>query len=697
MNADLTSRYGTMVFSDHVMKEYLPSDVYKKLSETVKEGKPLDLDVANAVAHGMKEWALKHGATHFAHWFQPLTGITSEKHDAFLDPVGDGTAIVKFSGKELVQGEPDASSFPNGGLRATFEARGYSAWDPTSPAFIKDEVLCVPTAFCSYSGEALDKKTPLLRSMATLDKQTKRVLALFGKNPAHVTVNVGTEQEYFLISEKDYERRQDLIVCGRTLFGAPPCKGQELDEHYFGAIRPTVNSFMKELDDELWGFAVAAKTKHNEVAPCQHELAPVFCNANRAVDENLLTMEMMKLLASHHGLVCLQHEKPFEGINGSGKHNNWSFGTEDENLLDPGDTPEANLQFIVFLTCVIEAVDNYQDLLRMSVASCGNDHRLGAHEAPPAIISIFLGDELSSIIDALTSGETAAHTLREQLDFGVDVLPNLERDTTDRNRTSPFAFTGNKFEFRMPGSSVNVSDANTVLDTAVAKTLKEFADAMEARGDMEFEHAALNWVRKSLQAHKRILFSGDGYSEEWHLEAERRGLCNFATTADALPCFVAEKNLELFSEMGVLSPVEARSRYEVKLEKYNKLMNIEANTMEVMARRTYLPVISAYATKIAKGITTVTAAMPDAPMSHEHRELKTLTEGVNAIYDGLDALRDAHVAAEAIADSQEQANAYAHKVRPAMDALRAAVDAMEPIVASDYWPVPTYDDMLFYC
>ena len=697
MNADLTSRYGTMVFSDHVMKEYLPSDVYKKLSETVKEGKPLDLDVANAVAHGMKEWALKHGATHFAHWFQPLTGITSEKHDAFLDPVGDGTAIVKFSGKELVQGEPDASSFPNGGLRATFEARGYSAWDPTSPAFIKDEVLCVPTAFCSYSGEALDKKTPLLRSMATLDKQTKRVLSLFGKNPAHVTVNVGTEQEYFLISEKDYERRQDLIVCGRTLFGAPPCKGQELDEHYFGAIRPTVNSFMKELDDELWGFAVAAKTKHNEVAPCQHELAPVFCNVNRAVDENLLTMEMMKLLASHHGLVCLQHEKPFEGINGSGKHNNWSFGTEDENLLDPGDTPEANLQFIVFLTCVIEAVDNYQDLLRMSVASCGNDHRLGAHEAPPAIISIFLGDELSSIIDALTSGETAAHTLREQLDFGVDVLPNLERDTTDRNRTSPFAFTGNKFEFRMPGSSVNVSDANTVLDTAVAKTLKEFADAMEARGDMEFEHAALDWVRKSLQAHKRILFSGDGYSEEWHAEAERRGLCNFATTADALPCFVAEKNLELFSEMGVLSPVEARSRYEVKLEKYNKLMNIEANTMEVMARRTYLPVISAYATKIAKGITTVTAAMPDAPMSHEHRELKTLTEGVNAIYGGLDALRDAHVAAEAIADSQEQANAYAHKVRPAMDALRAAVDAMEPIVASDYWPVPTYDDMLFYC
>ena len=695
MNADLTSRYGTMVFSDHVMKEYLPSDVYKKLSETVKEGKPLDLDVANAVAHGMKEWALKHGATHFAHWFQPLTGITSEKHDAFLDPVGDGTAIVKFSGKELVQGEPDASSFPNGGLRATFEARGYSAWDPTSPAFIKDEVLCVPTAFCSYSGEALDKKTPLLRSMATLDKQTKRVLALFGKNPAHVTVNVGTEQEYFLISEKDYERRQDLIVCGRTLFGAPPCKGQELDEHYFGAIRPTVNSFMKELDDELWGFAVAAKTKHNEVAPCQHELAPVFCNANRAVDENLLTMEMMKLLASHHGLVCLQHEKPFEGINGSGKHNNWSFGTEDENLLDPGDTPEANLQFIVFLTCVIEAVDNYQDLLRMSVASCGNDHRLGAHEAPPAIISIFLGDELSSIIDALTSGETAAHTLREQLDFGVDVLPNLERDTTDRNRTSPFAFTGNKFEFRMPGSSVNVSDANTVLDTAVAKTLKEFADAMEVRGDMEFEHAALNWVRKSLQAHKRILFSGDGYSEEWHVEAERRGLCNFATTADALPCFVAEKNLELFSEMGVLSPVEARSRYEVKLEKYNKLMNIEATTMVREARRTYRPVITAYATKVAKGLETIRAAGAEAAMQCEQNTLNKLCNGITTINDSIKALDAVHQKAEGL-DGQEQANVYAHEVVPAMDTLRAAVDAMEEIVAADYWPVPTYDDILFY-
>ncbi len=696
MSNNLTARYGTMVFSDHVMKQYLPSDTYKMLSRTIKEGKPLDLDVANTVAHAMKTWAIEHGATHFAHWFQPLTGITSEKHDSFIEPVGDGTAITKFSGKELVQGEPDASSFPNGGLRATFEARGYSAWDPTSYAFIKDEVLCIPTAFCSYTGEALDKKTPLLRSISAIDTQTKRVLALFGKNPSRVVVNVGTEQEYFLISEKDYEKRQDLVMTGRTLFGAPPCKGQELDEHYFGAIRPTVNAFMKELDDVLWGFAVAAKTKHNEVAPAQHELAPVFSNVNRAIDENLLTMEEMKLLASHHGLVCLQHEKPFEGINGSGKHNNWSIGTEEENLLDPGDTPEDNLQFLVFLTCIIEAVDNYQDLLRMSVASCSNDHRLGADEAPPAIVSIFLGDELSAIIDALAEGHEASHASRASLDFGVDVLPNLERDTTDRNRTSPFAFTGNKFEFRMPGSSGNVSDANMVLDTAVAKSLKSFADAMEARGEGEFRAAAVAYIKRVLSEHKRILFSGDGYSEEWHEEAHRRGLCDFPTTADALPCFVAPKNLALFEEMGVLSETEARSRYEVKLEKYNKLMNIECTTMRRMARRTYLPVISAYATKIAKGITTITEAMPTASMAHERAELATLTDGVNAIYEGLDELATLHEKAEACADSQERANMYAHEVNPAMERLRAAVDAMEPIVAREYWPVPTYDDILFY-
>ncbi|MBQ9690572.1 MAG: glutamine synthetase III, partial [Eggerthellaceae bacterium] len=481
----LTDRYGTMVFSDKVMQEYLPTDVYRKMSDTIKRGMPLDLDVANAVAHAMKEWALSKGATHFAHWFQPLTGITSEKHDSFIEPRHDGTALAKFSGKELIQGEPDASSFPSGGLRATFEARGYSAWDPTSYAFIKDEVLCIPTAFCSYNGEALDKKTPLLRSMAAIDTQVKRVLKLFGKTPSHVDVNVGCEQEYFLIPESMYEKRQDLMMTGRTLFGAPPCKGQELDEHYFGAIRPTVNNFMKELDDVLWGYAVAAKTKHNEVAPAQHELAPVFCSANRAVDENLLTMEQMKLLASHSGLVCLQHEKPFEGINGSGKHNNWSISADSENLLDPGDTPEENLQFAVFLTCVIEAVDNYQELLRMSIASNSNDHRLGADEAPPAIVSIFLGDELNGVVEGLVSGEMAGHALQSQLDFGVDVLPTFDRDTTDRNRTSPFAFTGNKFEFRMPGSSINVSDANMVLITAMAKSLKDFADAMEKGGDTD--------------------------------------------------------------------------------------------------------------------------------------------------------------------------------------------------------------------
>ena len=689
--------FAKYVFNRQKMYKYLPSDVYEKLIDVIDNGTRLDRSIADSVAAGMKLWAEENGVTHYTHWFQPLTEGTAEKHDAFVEHDGKGGMIEEFSGKLLVQQEPDASSFPNGGIRNTFEARGYSAWDPTSPVFIIDDTLCIPTIFISYTGEALDYKAPLLRSLHTLSEAATDVCHYFYPQVKKVQTNLGWEQEYFLVDESLYSARPDLMLTGRTLMGHDSAKNQQMDDHYFGTIPERVQAFMKDLEIHALELGIPCKTRHNEVAPNQFELAPIYEECNLAVDHNMLLMSLMKRVAHKHSFRVLLHEKPFAGVNGSGKHNNWSFGTEDENLLDPGDTPEANLQFIVFLTCVIEAVDNYQDLLRMSVASCGNDHRLGAHEAPPAIISIFLGDELSSIIDALTSGETAAHTLREQLDFGVDVLPNLERDTTDRNRTSPFAFTGNKFEFRMPGSSVNVSDANTVLDTAVAKTLKEFADAMEARGDMEFEHAALNWVRKSLQAHKRILFSGDGYSEEWHVEAERRGLCNFATTADALPCFVAEKNLELFSEMGVLSPVEARSRYEVKLEKYNKLMNIEANTMEVMARRTYLPVISAYATKIAKGITTVTAAMPDAPMSHEHRELKTLTEGVNAIYDGLDALRDAHVAAEAIADSQEQANAYAHKVRPAMDALRAAVDAMEPIVASDYWPVPTYDDMLFYC
>ena len=694
--ADLTDRFGTMVFSEDVMKKWLPKDVYKKLAATIEGGEPLDLDVANAVAHAMKEWAISKGATHYAHWFQPLSGITSEKHDSFLEPNHDGTAITKFSGKSLVKGESDASSFPNGGLRATFEARGYTAWDATSPAFIKDDVLCIPTAFCSYTGEALDKKTPLLRSMTVLDEQAKRVLALFGKHPKRVVPYVGDEQEYFLIKKEAYRCRRDLVICGRTLFGAAPAKGQELEEHYFGAIRPTVSAYMKDLDDELWALGIPSKTKHNEVAPCQHELAPVYSELNASVDNNLLMMEKMKLIASRHDLVCLLHEKPFEGINGSGKHNNWSLGTAEENLLEPGDTPLENLQFVVFLTAVIEAVDKYQDLLRASVASCGNDHRLGAHEAPPAIVSIFLGDQLTEVVEMIMDGEASVHATTDTLTFGTVILPNLEQDNTDRNRTSPFAFTNNKFEFRAVGSEANVSDANTVLDTAVAESLRDFADALEGTPEDEFQEAALAYCAEHLRAHRRILFSGDGYSEAWEREAEARGLCNFRTTADALPAFIAEKNIRLFSEMGVLTEAEAVCRYEVKLEKYNKLMNIEATTMVREARRTYRPVITAYATKVAKGLETIRAAGAEAAMAFEQATLNELCDGITAINESIERLDEVHAKAEALVDGQEQANCYAHEVAPVMADLRAAVDAMEEIVAADYWPVPTYDDILFY-
>lgn len=694
--ADLTERFGTMVFSEDVMKKWLPKDVYKKLAATIEGGEPLDLDVANAVAHAMKEWAISKGATHYAHWFQPLSGITSEKHDSFLEPNHDGTAITKFSGKALIKGESDASSFPNGGLRATFEARGYTAWDATSPAFIKDDVLCIPTAFCSYTGEALDKKTPLLRSMTVLDEQAKRVLALFGKHPKRVVPYVGDEQEYFLIKKDAYRKRRDLVICGRTLFGAAPAKGQELEEHYFGAIRPTVSAYMKDLDDELWALGIPSKTKHNEVAPCQHELAPVYSELNASVDNNLLMMEKMKLIASRHDLVCLLHEKPFEGINGSGKHNNWSLGTADENLLEPGDTPLENLQFIVFLTAVIEAVDKYQDLLRASAASCGNDHRLGANEAPPAIVSIFLGDQLTEVVEMIMDGEASVHATTDTLTFGTVILPNLEQDNTDRNRTSPFAFTNNKFEFRAVGSEANVSDANTVLDTAVAESLRDFADALEGVPADSFQEAALAYCAEHLRAHRRILFSGDGYSEAWEQEAERRGLCNYRTTADALPAFVAEKNIKLFSEMGVLTEAEAVCRYEVKLEKYNKLMNIEATTMVREARRTYRPVITAYATKVAKGLETIRAAGAEAAMAYEQATLNELCDGITAINESIARLDEVHAKAESISDGQLQANCYAHEVAPVMADLRAAVDAMEEIVAADYWPVPTYDDVLFY-
>ena len=694
--ADLTERFGTMVFSEDVMKKWLPKDVYKKLAATIEGGEPLDLDVANAVAHAMKEWAISKGATHYAHWFQPLSGITSEKHDSFLEPNHDGTAITKFTGKALIKGEPDASSFPNGGLRATFEARGYTAWDATSPAFIKDDVLCIPTAFCSYTGEALDKKTPLLRSMTALDEQAKRVLALFGKTPKKVVPSVGDEQEYFLIKKDAYRKRRDLVICGRTLFGAAPAKGQELEEHYFGAIRPTVSAYMKDLDDELWSLGIPSKTKHNEVAPCQHELAPVYTELNEAVDNNLLMMEKMKLIASRHDLVCLLHEKPFEGINGSGKHNNWSLGTADENLLEPGDTPLENLQFIVFLTAVIEAVDKYQDLLRASAASCGNDHRLGANEAPPAIVSIFLGDQLTEVVEMIMDGEASVHATTDTLTFGTVILPNLEQDNTDRNRTSPFAFTNNKFEFRAVGSEANVSDANTVLDTAVAESLRDFADALEGVPADEFQEAALAYCAEHLRAHRRILFSGDGYSEAWPVEAEQRGLANLRTAADAIPAFVAEKNLELFEKLGVLSRAEAVCRYDCKLEKYNKLMNIEATTMVREARRTYRPVITAYATKVAKGLEAIRSAGAEAAMQCEQNTLNKLCDGITEINESIKALDALHTQVEAIEDAQERAGAYAHEVAPAMARLRAAVDAMEEIVAADYWPVPTYDDILFY-
>ena len=688
--------FGSMVFNEHVMRERLPKNTFKQLMKTIKEGEPLDLEVANVVAHAMKEWAIEKGATHYTHWFQPLTGITSEKHDGFLDPQPDGRAIMSFSGKELIQGEPDASSFPSGGLRATFEARGYTAWDPTSYAFIKDEVLCIPTAFCSYTGEALDEKTPLLRSMKAIDEQANRALACFGEPKQRVVTTVGAEQEYFLISEEQYEKRTDLILTGRTLFGYSPCKGQELEEHYFGAIRPTVNEFMKELDDELWALGVSAKTKHNEVAPAQHELAPIFTNANRGIDENLLTMEKMRLLASHYGLVCLQHEKPFEGINGSGKHNNWSISAGTKNLLDPGDNPQDNLRFLVFLAGVVQAVDDYQELLRMTVASAGNDHRLGANEAPPAIISIFLGDELDSIVSALISGKEYEGTAKTMMDLGVDVLPNFMKDSTDRNRTSPFAFTGNKFEFRMPGSAMNLSDANTVLNTAMAKSLKEFADAMEGLEGEAFQEAAFAYVKKTLTDHQRIIFNGNGYAHEWEEEAARRGLANHKTTADALPCLVDKKSIDLFEEFNVLTEAEVRSRYEVKLEKYCKLINIEARTMRRMLRRQYLPAISAYAAKIADHIISINSAMPALDTSTQEEHLVRIQTGLDATKNAYEALAAKHKEIAEIEDPQEAADAYAHELVPLMEAARAEVDQLEILCPTSDWPVPSYNKILFY-
>ena len=694
MAANVMEIYGSKVFNEHVMKERLPSATYKSLERTLHKGAPLDIEVANVVASVMKRWAMELGATHYTHWFQPLTGITSEKHDGFVSPVGDGTAIMEFSGKELVRGEPDASSFPSGGLRATCEARGYTAWDPTSYAFVKDDVLCIPTAFVSYTGEALDKKTPLLRSMNALSGQAVRILKLFGKDVDYVSTTVGPEQEYFLIKKEDYEARQDLILTGRTLFGAPSAKGQELEEHYFGVIRPEVSAFMKELDEELWKLGVPAKTKHNEVAPCQHELAPIFDTTNVAIDHNLLTMELMKKIAPKYGLVCLQHEKPFEGVNGSGKHNNWSMSTSHENLLDPGDTPMENLQFLVFLAAVIKAVDEYADLLRTSVATPGNDHRLGANEAPPAIISIFVGEELEAVIDAIASDSPYAGPVKMKMDLGVDVLPKFSKDTTDRNRTSPFAFTGNKFEFRMPGSAENLSDCNTILNTAVAKELKGYADELE--GAEDFTSAAIALIKRTIRDHRRVIFNGNGYSAEWEAEAAKRGLPNKKNTPAALPALVAEKNIKLMEDFGVLTKVEMESRYEVEMEHYAKIINIEALTMLEMARKQLLPAVNSYMSEVANTAATKLAVSEALSVRSETKTLTKLSADADAMSDAIDVLQDVVDAAEALTSESEKAVAFHDNVIPAMDALRAAADDAETICGEDYWPLPSYSKMLYY-
>ena len=694
MAANVMEIYGSKVFNEHVMKERLPSATYKSLKNTLHKGAPLDIEVANVVASVMKRWAMELGATHYTHWFQPLTGITSEKHDGFVSPVGDGTAIMEFSGKELVRGEPDASSFPSGGLRATCEARGYTAWDPTSYAFVKDDVLCIPTAFVSYTGEALDKKTPLLRSMNALSNQAVRILKLFGKDVDYVSTTVGPEQEYFLIKKEDYEARQDLILTGRTLFGAPSAKGQELEEHYFGVIRPEVSAFMKELDEELWKLGVPAKTKHNEVAPCQHELAPIYDTTNVAIDHNLLTMEMMKKIAPKYGLVCLQHEKPFEGVNGSGKHNNWSLSTTEENLLDPGDTPMENLQFLVFLAAVIKAVDEYADLLRTSVATPGNDHRLGANEAPPAIISIFVGEELEAVIDAIASDSPYAGPVKMKMDLGVDVLPKFSKDTTDRNRTSPFAFTGNKFEFRMPGSAQNLSDCDTILNTAVAKELKGYADELECAED--FTSAAIALVKRTIRDHRRVIFNGNGYTAEWEEEAARRGLPNKKNTPAALPALIDPKNIQLMEDFGVLTKVEMHSRYEVEMEHYSKIINIEALTMLEMARKQLLPAINAYMSEVANTAASKLAVSEAISVRSETKTLTRLSTDADAMSDAIDALQAAVDTAEAMTDESAKAVSFHDDVLPKMDALRAAADDAETICGEDYWPLPSYSKMLYY-
>ena len=688
--------FASMVFNDDVMRERLPKDVYKSLRKTIDNGKDLDITVANAVANAMKDWAIEKGATHYTHWFQPMTGITAEKHDSFISPTADGRIIMEFSGKELIKGEPDASSFPSGGLRATFEARGYTAWDPTSYAFIKDHSLYIPTAFCSYGGEVLDKKTPLLRSMEALSAQAVRILRLFGDSTTkRVITTVGPEQEYFLVDKKLYDERPDLIYTGHTLFGARAPKGQELEDHYFGAIKPRIAAFMQELDEELWKLGVLAKTKHNEVAPAQHELAPIFSTTNVATDHNQLTMETMKNVALRHGLVCLLHEKPFAGVNGSGKHNNWSISTDTgKNLLEPGKLPQENAQFLLFLAAVIKGVDEYQDLLRISVASAGNDHRLGANEAPPAIISIFLGDELTAILHAIETGTVYGGTLRVNMEIGVNVLPSFTKDTTDRNRTSPFAFTGNKFEFRSLGSQLNIACPNIMLNTIIADELEQFADELEGKEDF---NGALNaLIKRVIKEHKRIIFNGDGYADAWKAEAAKRGLTNLPTTVDALPHYTDEKNVKLFTKHKIYTEVEMQSRQDIILETYAKTINIEALTASDMVKRDILPAVSSYVAELASGVATKKAISDDIPCEAELDIIKRLSGLQDCAYKKLAALDNAIIGVKEVGeDPIEVATYYKDSVITAMTELRAVVDEMETLVSSDYWPYPSYGDLMF--
>ena len=691
---NISNFFGAMVFNDDVMRERLPKEIYKSLTKTMATGRTIDPSIADVVANAMKDWAVEKGATHYTHWFQPLTGVTAEKHDAFISPVGNCKVVMEFSGKELIKGESDASSFPTGGLRATFEARGYTAWDPASYAFVKDGTLYIPTAFCSYTGEALDSKTPLLRSMDALNTQALRIIRLFGDTQSRrVDITVGAEQEYFIIDKKMYDRRKDLVYAGRTLFGAPAPKGQELEDHYFGPLKTRIAAFMSDLDEALWTMGINAKTKHNEAAPAQHELAPIYATANIAVDQNLLTMEYMKKIAEKHGLVCLLHEKPYAGVNGSGKHNNWSLSASGKNLLDPGKTPEENAQFLLILAAIIKAVDDYQDLMRLSVAYAGNDHRLGANEAPPAIVSIFVGEELEALIDAIIEGATYERTKAPMMDLGIPSVPVFRKDTTDRNRTSPFAFTGNKFEFRMVGSSQNIALPNTVLNTAVAESFRQFADELESAE--RFDTAVANLIQKTFAAHKRIIFDGNGYSEDWEKEAAARGLSNHKTSVESFNAMMSPKNIELFRTHGVMSATEMGSREEIYFENYAKIINIEALTMIVMASRDYIPAVERYIAQIADTAAKKMAVFPDATCAVEKDIIRKLSKLNAQAYGAVERLKQEETSAAAIADAKQRAECYCNRVLPLMSELRAAVDEMETLTASDMWPVPTYGDMMF--